>query len=363
MSIALSQLTPAYAIHPGEMLKDELAERGINQKDFAGLTGIQQSQLNEIIKGKRGINAEHALLIGKALKMDASIWMNFQANYDLDVALQKEKNQQRMAAIDVWHALSEWVPVAYFKKQGFLQGDAVKDTIAIKEMYQANTLDEIVAQFSQGSFAYCRKSEKLSVEKVNLMGWMKLVAYKAAQQHVAEYNPQCEEVLIRELKKILALNKHTVEATQDLLSGFGIKMVVAPNPPKCAIDGIAMWTNNAPVIGLSLRHNRIDNFAFNVMHELGHVFLHLQTNRAKTFIDETNELYGYSQEETEANEFAKNNLINKSDWEVFMQGAITEARIRKFAKQQMVHPSTVVGRLSFETKKFNYRFKINKNLA
>ncbi|MBO9200613.1 MULTISPECIES: HigA family addiction module antitoxin [Niastella] len=86
MFIKLSSLTPAYAIHPGELLKDELEARGIKQKDFSELIGVQPSQLNEIINGKRGIDAEMALLFDKALNMDASIWMNLQKYYEDDLA-------------------------------------------------------------------------------------------------------------------------------------------------------------------------------------------------------------------------------------------------------------------------------------
>jgi HTH-type transcriptional regulator/antitoxin HigA len=48
MAIKIEKLTPANVVHPGEILKDELEERQIKQKEFAELTGIQPSQLNEI---------------------------------------------------------------------------------------------------------------------------------------------------------------------------------------------------------------------------------------------------------------------------------------------------------------------------
>ena len=93
MATNIKITTPAIAIHPGEMLKDELQERGIAQKEFANLTGIQQTQLNEIIKGKRNLNEDIALLIGKALKMDAVLWFNMQRNYELDLAKINKKNE------------------------------------------------------------------------------------------------------------------------------------------------------------------------------------------------------------------------------------------------------------------------------
>ncbi len=65
-------LTAGYATHPGEMLLDELGARNISQADFAKQIGYQKSQLNEIINGKRGINADLALLLEGALKIDAN---------------------------------------------------------------------------------------------------------------------------------------------------------------------------------------------------------------------------------------------------------------------------------------------------
>ncbi|MDO9155505.1 HigA family addiction module antitoxin [Sediminibacterium sp.] len=77
-------ITPAKAIHPGEILLDELEAREISEKEFAIKSGIQPNQLNEIIKGKRGITTEYADLIGKGLDMEPTIWQNLQTLYELD---------------------------------------------------------------------------------------------------------------------------------------------------------------------------------------------------------------------------------------------------------------------------------------
>ena len=84
MATNIKELTPAIATHPGEILKDELKEREIKQKDFALLTGLPQTHLNEIINGKRRINADIALVIGKALQMDAVLWLNLQNIFFID---------------------------------------------------------------------------------------------------------------------------------------------------------------------------------------------------------------------------------------------------------------------------------------
>lgn len=62
-----NELLPYIPIHPGEMLGEELIERGIKQKDFAELIQLSSSALNEIINGKRSISADIALRLEAAL--------------------------------------------------------------------------------------------------------------------------------------------------------------------------------------------------------------------------------------------------------------------------------------------------------
>lgn len=65
---------PFEAIHPGSILKDELDFRGIKQKDFATAIGMQPSNFNEIIKGKRPISEKVSIAIGQALGVSGSTW-------------------------------------------------------------------------------------------------------------------------------------------------------------------------------------------------------------------------------------------------------------------------------------------------
>ena len=77
-------LTPVEATHPGEMIKDELKERGMTQKQLSEQTGIKPSVLSETITGKRSVSLSVAVALEKALGIPADIWMNLQIQYDLD---------------------------------------------------------------------------------------------------------------------------------------------------------------------------------------------------------------------------------------------------------------------------------------
>lgn len=90
-----NRLTPFAATHPGEMIKDELKERQMTQKQLAELTGIKPSVLSETINGKRSVSLNVAVALEKALGIPADIWMNMQTNYDLDTADITERDNQR----------------------------------------------------------------------------------------------------------------------------------------------------------------------------------------------------------------------------------------------------------------------------
>lgn len=90
------ELTPFVATHPGEMIKDELKERGMTQKQLAEETGIKTSVLSETINGKRSVSLNVAVALEKAFDIPADVWMNMQTQYDLDkanIAKREEKHE------------------------------------------------------------------------------------------------------------------------------------------------------------------------------------------------------------------------------------------------------------------------------
>lgn len=82
------------APHPGCLLKKELQKRGISQKQFADLIGMQRTALNEIANGKRPITAETALKIEAATGLNAKMWIGMQNTYNW----QRAKQNSRLAA-------------------------------------------------------------------------------------------------------------------------------------------------------------------------------------------------------------------------------------------------------------------------
>ncbi len=94
------KILPFEATHTGTLLKDELEAMNMTQKKLAEIIGVKPSFLNEIIKGKRAVTADIALLLEKALGISADYWLKFQTQYELDKARIKEKNIIRIKQIE-----------------------------------------------------------------------------------------------------------------------------------------------------------------------------------------------------------------------------------------------------------------------
>jgi addiction module HigA family antidote len=74
-------------VHPGRILREEFMEPArISQYRLAQATGLSQVQVGNIIRGKRGITAETALRLERALGLSAQTWMNLQTLYELEKA-------------------------------------------------------------------------------------------------------------------------------------------------------------------------------------------------------------------------------------------------------------------------------------
>ena len=94
-----NNLEPFYLTHPGEVIKDELDFRGISQRCLAKEIGVPACQLNEMLNGKRALSAEMALLIEKALGIDAAPLLSLQMKYNLLSAKRDKSFLKRLKEI------------------------------------------------------------------------------------------------------------------------------------------------------------------------------------------------------------------------------------------------------------------------
>ncbi len=351
---SIKELTPFIATHPGEMIYDELEAIGMSQIDFAKLIGLTRSQLNEIIKGKRNINADLALLLEKALGIDANYWMEAQKNYDLDNARIELKNQKQLEAIEQYKIIAPHIGMKFLKSEGIITGDPVTDIPLVYNIFGIENIDQLANLKVKREYARFRKSDKLAYDPVNIITWVKLVQFKASEIIVSKFDYQQKDKMLSELRMIIAENNNTLKRIENKLAEYGIKLVYQSKGDKTPIDGISFWSKGNPAIGLSLRHHRLDNLAFTLFHELGHVYEHLVNNNNSEFIDlisaQEQEEYKKSIEEREADAFATNALIDKQLWTEFFKNndRFTDDLIIVFAKMAKIHPSIVRGRICHE---------------
>lgn len=94
-----NNLTPFEPTHPGELIKDDLEANNLTQAKLAESIGVKPSMLNEIIKGKRGVNTEMALLIEAASNIPADLLLNLQSDYNMQMAKSDASFMERLSSI------------------------------------------------------------------------------------------------------------------------------------------------------------------------------------------------------------------------------------------------------------------------
>jgi HTH-type transcriptional regulator/antitoxin HigA len=358
------EILPFESTHPGTLLKDELNARGIKQKEFAIELGVLPSFLNEIVKGKRPITADFAVLLEKSLEIPADYWMRFQSQYEIDRARIKEKNIARLKLIEIWGIIKEYVPLKFLKKLGYSDLNIESNIAQIKRIYDIENIDDLVDLFaSHKNLAFYRKSAKLKIDDVNMLGWSKVVEFQANEMQMKSFKETEIPKLIEELKSIFYENDNVITKVTLKLSNYGIKSIFLQKFEKTPIDGYSFWSGKNPAIGMTLRHKRIDNFAFTLFHELGHITLHIAKNKDKKFLDIT----GYDQKdlcEKEANEFAKINLISPNQWNQLLKvfRPLNDKNIIAFSKLYKISPAIVLGRLNWVSDNYKIRSSIDKSL-
>ncbi len=358
------EILPFEATHPGTLILDEIKERNIKQKELAIEIGVLPTFLNEIIKGKRAVTADFAILLEKALEIPADLWMKFQSQYEIDKARLKGKNIRRIELMEIWNIIKNYVPVKYFKKLNYLSESIEKNISIIKKIYQVKTIDGLINAVAEyKAIAFYRKSDILQVDKLNMLAWSKLAEYEAEKIVLKKFEPNNVDKLKKELIIIFSENINVKEKTRLKLKEYGIKLVYIPKLEKTPIDGFSLWSNENPAIVLTLRHKRIDNFAFTIFHELGHIDLHLQKEKDRKFIDLINSKQNDTYEQ-QANIYAKNGLIASSQMNDLKKNyaPYKDIQIMAFAKKYNINPAIVLGRICWEKGNYAVKSSIDKTL-
>ena len=231
-------------------------------------------------------------------------------------------------------------------------GKTVRDKIkSVLEFFNVNSLQELKIKFiSDVDPAFFRKSLKLENNPVNIFTWKAIAYMKSDMERCSKtFNPDTLEDVCEKLSEVFLENTNTLTKIQEVLGAYGIKFLIMDNEKGTHIDGFSFIRNCTPTIVLTLRNKKIDILAFTLLHELYHVYTHLD-NTDENIHQITLADYKESIEEIEADTFAKNTLISPREWQIFktrvkgMSPYAVASQIRAFALENGIHPAIVLGR-------------------
>ena len=347
---SFNQALPFEATHVGEVIKDELAARDMKQSELAELTGIQKSILNDVIKGKRSLTPEMALLLENVLGVSATFLMNIQTQYELDCAKKSERVVEQAKMLEIWNVLKEHVDIAFFRKAGIVKGNIVEDVKRICEVFGVENLDEFFGlKAEEKELYYYRKSEKVTTNPADIFSWKFYCYYLSRQDNstLKTFVKDDAESLTKELNRVFRDNSETIRKTGEVLNRYGIRFMVVNKVGQVPVDGMSFWIGENPTIVVTERIASIDNLAFTILHEVGHVYNHL-TQDGKAMIELSDERK--DSKETEADNFALNAVVPSGEWKKFMARTRDvvpykiASHIKEEADKHEVNPQILFGR-------------------
>ncbi len=159
----------------------------------------------------------------------------------------------------------------------------------------------------------------------------------------------------------LSVKENSPILAQEYLKKHGIILVIEPHFSKTYLDGATILINkNNPVIGLTLRYDRLDNFWFTLLHELAHIAQHYNSG-ISLFYDEIEGIktIDLNEKEKEADTLAEEAILPKAKWEISPARLIPSTMAaNSLANELGVHPALIAGQIRHKGNKYVYLNKI-----
>jgi HTH-type transcriptional regulator/antitoxin HigA len=344
---------------PGQLIESLLDARGWTQRVLAAVLDMSESSLNKLISGKLALSAETALALEEVFSVDASLFLDLQRDFDLAKArLMHRADPARAQRARLYGDL----PIAEMIKRGWLNVENVRDASAVEgelmKFFGAVSADQIEI------LPHAAKKTAVSEQTTpTQLAWLYRVKQIAQEMLVAEYSPFGARRALEELKK-LVLSADETRKVPRVLAEAGIRFVIVESLPKAKIDGVCFWLSpQAPVIGMTMQHDRIDNFWFVLRHELEHVIQRHGMDRISIDVDLQGDKAGVGEEIAEeerlANAAAAEFCVSKKVMDAFIVRKapfFAERDVRALAATLKVHPGLVAGQLQHRTGRYD-RFR------
>lgn len=324
---------------PIEAIKFRMEQQNLTQRDLVPYIG-SRSKVSEVISRKRPLTLSMIRALHSGLGIPAKVLLQERELSDLEVP-----------AIE-W----ERFPLREMVARGWIKESATN---------VRNHAEEVLRRFfaTLGSakevVAFYRKTDNVrsarSMDGYALAAWtVRIIMRSHEDPPPVKYQPQTVNLeFMRNVARFSWSDSGPLLA-REFLRKHGISLIIEPHLPHTHLDGAAIMIQlDRPVIGLSLRYDRIDNFWFCLMHELAHISLHL--GEEKQFYDDLDVEDQGDPREREADKLAGEALIPQ---EVWTKSPLSRLRspeaAERLAKQLGIHPAIVAGRMRHEYK--SYRF-------
>jgi len=335
--------------HPGEIIREELDARGWLQRDLAYILGTPEQAVNMILSGKRGISPEMAKALGYAFDVAPEFFANLQQSYEMANAKDPDPGVARRAH---WQAV---YPVREMIKRGWLEETEPGLMEAqLMRFFEANSADEIP------HLSHAAKKTYYNEIPAAQLAWLYRVRQIAKEMVTPNYSEKALQQALDTMRGFM-VDPEEIRHVPRVLSECGVRFLIVETLPSAKIDGVTLWLDpKSPVIAMSTRFDRIDNFWFVLRHEIEHV---LQKHGQKdpiidSELEELNDSNDNIPEaEKTANFAAQDFCVPQDEMEAFFirkAPFFSERAVVGFARRVERHPGIVVGQIQRKTGKWNF---------
>jgi len=318
---------------PIEAIKFRMEQQKLNQRDLIPYIG-SRSKVSEVLSGKRSLTLSMIRALSSGLGIPANVLIQEQNQDDIDW------DRFPIKQMITWG----WIPAPEHPRSTH------SEEILRPFFAEAGNL-QLQAVFYRSS-SHIRSGR--SMDDYALTAWSaRILARASANPPAVKYKTGIlTEKFLREVAQ-LSISETGPLLARDLLREQGIQVVVERHLPRTYLDGAIIMTDKlSPVIGLTLRHDRIDNFWFTLTHELAHLSLHLD-NESSIFYDDLDMEAEDDPREREADYLAGAVLIPDEAWKQSPASHLRSPEAAEhLAKQLNIHPAIVAGRMRHDLKAY-----------
>ena len=350
----MANRTPAEVFPPGDFIAEELESRGWSQIELADILGRPARLVSELIAGKRAITPETARGLGAAFGTGPEFWMNLERDYQLSRAAHDDMAVERRAR------LYSKAPVKEMVKRGWILHSDNIDVLEkrVKDFLEIEDIDD------EPTLPHAARKQDYSICSPAQWAWLFRVKQIARHVAVLDYSSAALRSVLARLEQLLVAPEE-VRHVPRLLAECGVRLVLVERLPNGNIDGVCCWLDDkSPVIGMSLRRDKIDNFWFVLRHEIEHVLRGDGIDEWMIDWDLEGERAGTGDDLPE-----KERLANRAAAEFCVPGDrlgsflarkhpfYYERDVIAFAKLLNRHPGLVVGQMQFRLNNYSYLAK------